>query len=440
MICEETTDYQLSAGETDSMTKNLRNIRDNKPDLKAASDEQGDELGLDDAAAAAKGGWRKSGGRLLGTLQIVGVLAATAVAVYLSREPTVPIAPSGMNAAATAVIPGVSVITPAAGTRQITVAGNGSIGVTAYVDLVPQISGRIEALSLAMRVGGAFRAGETLVAIEPDDFVLQVKQAQADVAVQRANLRLQQARSEAAVKNYALINPGKSVPDLVALGPQIAQAEAQLRAAEARAGVALLSLERTQFSLPFDGMITQSSAQVGQLITGGRPFGQAYAKNSVELVVPIAPDELAQLAPAEGRRVVISTSSQTLEARIDRVSAQLDNRSRFAKAYIPLPQTQDRSSTLQPGTFADVIIEGPEFTDTLVIPEAAMQADGVVWYVDNGQLAKHKPNILGRNDQGVVITAFDIGQGIVVSALANSSPGMAVSATPVTETLIAPQG
>ncbi|MDB2416980.1 efflux RND transporter periplasmic adaptor subunit [Pseudomonadales bacterium] len=421
------------------MMKSLRNVSDDRANLKATSDEYDDDRAVEDVAPLPDRGWRSTGGRLVGTLQIVGVLAATALAVYLSREPAVPIAPSGMTAATAPIVPKVSVITPRAGAQKILVAGNGSVGVTAYVDLVPQISGRIEALSPAMRVGGAFRAGETLVAIEPDDFLLQVKQAQADVAVQRANLRLQQARSDAAVKNYALLNPGKAVPNLVALRPQIAQAAAQLRSAEARAEVALLALERTQFSLPFDGMITESSAQVGQLITGGRAFGQAYAKDSVELVVSIAPDELAQLAPAGGRRVIISTSQQNLEARIDRVSAQLDNRSRFAKAYIPLPQTSDRASMLQPGTFADVIIEGPEYSDTLVIPEAAMQADDIIWYVQNGRLVSYQPVVLGRNDQGIVIAGRDVGDGIVVGTLANASAGMAVSATPIDESLAQPR-
>ncbi|MEL0048418.1 MAG: efflux RND transporter periplasmic adaptor subunit [Gammaproteobacteria bacterium] len=415
------------------MNKSLRNVRDNLATLKATPENEEENTSPLDVADVPEHGSRKTGGRLAGTLQIVAVLAATAVAVYLSREPAVAIAPSGMNAAAAPVVPKVSIINPSVGTQRISVAGNGSVSVTAYVDLVPQISGRIDALAPAMRVGGAFRAGETLVAIEPDDFLLQVKQAEADVAVQRANLRLQQARSDAAVKNYALLNPGKPVPSLVALRPQIAQAAAQLRAAEARADVALLALERTQFSLPFDGMITESSAQVGQLITGGRAFGQAYANNSVELVVPIAPDELAQLTPAAGRRVVISANRQTLEARIDRVSAQLDNRSRFARAYIPLPQTPDRTFMLQPGTFADVLIQGPEYPESLVVPEAAIQAGGIIWYVRNGQLAKHQPNVLGRNGQGIVIKAFDSGEGIVVSALTSISAGTAVSIVPAAE-------
>lgn len=413
------------------MMKRLRNIRTKPSTDPMEPSELTDGVSLAQVPTPADSGEEKSGGRAAGLLQILAVLALIGLAVYFSREPATPITPSGMTAAAVApTAPQVSTIAPTAGLHQVRITGNGSVGVSAYVDLVPQISGRIAQLAPAMSVGGEFRAGETLVAIEPDDFLLQVKQAQADVAVQRANLELQQARSDAAVKNYALLNPGKSVPSLVALRPQIAQAKAQLQAAQAKAEVANLALQRTQFSLPFDGMVTQSSAQVGQLINSGKSFGKAYALDSVELVVPIAPGELAQLVPAQGRTVLIATDVQSLQARIDRIGAELDNRSRFAKAYIALPQTTQTGVRLQPGMFADVTIMGPEYPNSLVLPEASIQASGSIWYVRDGALAEHRPQILGRTDQGIVVENFAYGEGIVVGVLASARTGAKVIASP----------
>ena len=52
-------------------------------------------------------------------------------------------------------------------------------------------------------------------------------------------------------------------------------------------------------------------------------FGQAYALNSVELVVLIAQSDLRQIAPVKNRRVQILTDGQRLDAFIDRVSAEL---------------------------------------------------------------------------------------------------------------------
>jgi RND family efflux transporter MFP subunit len=326
----------------------------------------------------------------------------------------------------------VTVITPIAGVHQVTVTANGSVGVTTYVDLIPQVSGRISQLAPSLAVGGRFRAGETLAVVEQDEFLLKLRQAAADVEVQRANLQLQQAKSDAAVQNYALINPNRNVPALVALGPQIAQAQAQLQAAKSREDIAKLELQRTRFTLPFDGMITRSSAQLGQLVSNGKAFGQAYATDSVELVAPIAQSDLAQLAPVENLRVQVFIAGNQFEASIDRVGAELDPRSRFAKVYIPLSQTMLKNidgadDLLKPGMFADLVIEGPAHANSLLLPEAALQGSGAIWVVRGGRLQDVQPTLLGRNADGIVVAGFDIGEGIVIGSIAGAQAGTPVS-------------
>ena len=283
----------------------------------------------------------------------------------------------------------------------------------------------------AMAVGGAFAAGAVLVELEQEEFLLQLRQSRADVEVQIANLQLQQAKSDAAVRNYALVNPNKTAPSLVALRPQIAQAKAQLRAAQSRADIAQLHLQRTRFSLPFDGMITQSSAQIGQLISSGKSFGQAYALNSIELVIPISQSDLAQIAPVENRRVQILADGQRFDAVIDRSSAELDSRSRFARLYVPLPRNTTGSALkLKPGMFADVIIQGPEHPNSLLIPEAALQSRDTLLYVRGGMLREHQPVVLGRNPEGIVIEGFDLGEGIVIGSVSGVSAGVPVQTSP----------
>lgn len=376
-----------------------------------------------------------SRGRIIGSAQVVLVLLLMAVAIYYSRAPATPTSASGMSPrliADTAPAPSVTVITPIASVNQVTVNTNGSVGVTTYVDLIPQVSGRISQLASPLAVGGRFRAGESLAVIEQNEFLLKLRQAAADVEVQRANLQLQRAKSDAAVQNYALINPNKSVPPLVALSPQIAQAQAQLKAAEAREDIAKLELQRTRFTLPFDGMITRSTAQLGQLVSNGKTFGQAYAIGSVELVAPIAQLDLAQLSPVENRRVQIFIAGNEFEANIERVAAELDPRSRFAKVFIPLSDamlanTDGADDLLKPGMFADLVIEGPEHANSLLLPEAALQGNGAIWVVRDGRLEDVQPDMLGRNADGIVVAGFDIGEGIVIGSVAGAKTGAAVS-------------
>jgi RND family efflux transporter MFP subunit len=380
-------------------------------------------------------GGTSSRGRLIGSLQVVLVLLLMAAAIYYSRAPATPTSAGGMSSplvADAAPLASVTVITPIAGVHQVTVTANGSVGVTTYVDLIPQVSGRISQLAPSLAVGGRFRAGETLAVVEQDEFLLKLRQAAADVEVQRANLQLQQAKSDAAVQNYALINPNRDVPALVALGPQIAQARAQLQAAKSREDIAKLELQRTRFALPFDGMITRSSAQLGQLVSNGKAFGQAYATDSVELVAPIAQSDLAQLAPVENRRVQVFIAGNQFETSIDRVGAELDPRSRFAKVYIPLSQTMLENTDgaddlLKPGMFADLVIEGPAHANSLLLPEAALQGSGAIWVVRGGRLQDVQPTLLGRNADGIVVAGFDIGEGIVIGSIAGAQAGTPVS-------------
>ena len=380
-------------------------------------------------------GGTSSRGRLIGSLQVVLVLLLMAAAIYYSRAPATPTSAGGMSSPLVvdaAPLASVTVITPIAGVHQVTVTANGSVGVTTYVDLIPQVSGRISQLAPSLAVGGRFRAGETLAVVEQDEFLLKLRQAAADVEVQRANLQLQQAKSDAAVQNYALINPNRNVPALVALGPQIAQAQAQLQAAKSREEIAKLELQRTRFTLPFDGMITRSSAQLGQLVSNGKAFGQAYATDSVELVAPIAQSDLAQLAPVENLRVQVFIAGNQFEASIDRVGAELDPRSRFAKVYIPLSdkmleKTDGADDLLKPGMFADLVIEGPAHANSLLLPEAALQGSGAIWVVRGGRLQDVQPTLLGRNADGIVVAGFDIGEGIVIGSIAGAQAGTPVS-------------
>ena len=250
-----------------------------------------------------------------------------------------------------------------------------------HVSLATQVTGSVVSIAPAMRAGGTFRAGEELLAIDPRDFRLAVEQAQADIEVAQSGVLLEQARSDAARSNYAILHPDKEVPSLVARLPQIAQAKAQRAAARARLRVAELSLERTVFSLPFDGSIVQSNAEVGQVLTRGQPFGRAFAHDAVEVVALLAPDDLKRIEPATGRQATVDDQNRRLAAVVERTSAELDARTRFAELYLRIDGTPPT-----PGTFVDVEIQGPALANTFLLPDATEQVNGDAWIVADGKL------------------------------------------------------
>lgn len=375
---------------------------------------------------------RMRGYSLVGVLQIAGIGVFVLALIFFAltmRDVSGPNLPA-VESSDESILPIVGVLTPAPTAKDVVVEATGTINVRNYIELVPEVSGRIVDLSRALRAGGSFAAGEVLIGIDDRDFRLALDQANAEVAGATSNLLLQQTEGEVASSNYALLHPSEPVPALVAKEPQIGQAQAQLLAAEARASAAQLDLSRTQMSLPFAGKVTSSTAEVGQMLSRGQSFGHVFALDSLEVTVPIGQEELQSLLPVEGRKALVYVGRGAMpdpisyEAKVERVAAELDERTRFSKLYLRLKGKPN----VTPGTFIDVKVVGPTVANSLEIPESAEQGRGSVWIVRNNKLASVSPRVRSRSANGILVDAFDYGQGIVVGVVPSAYMGMRVRA------------
>ena len=364
-----------------------------------------------------------------GVLQIAAIVLITLIAIYYSQAPSEEEAmenigikvgkPSGDST------PYVSIAMPKATENAIEVRGTGSIVVRNSVDLVTEVTGRVIWVAPSFRRGGSFRANERLLQIDPKDFQLALAQANADKLSAESNYQLTKAQSEAAISNYAILNPGVEVPPLVAKTPQLEQAQAQIAAASAREEIAQLDLSRTNFSLPFNGRVVDSQAEIGQLLNRGQRFGEAFDIESVEASVPISPKDLEKLKPAVGRTAQVSLGNTTLQATVARVSPNLDERTRFAQLYLKL----ERTANLYPGSFIDVVVNGPTLKNTILLPESAEQINESIWIVKNKTLTKVTPNFINRQVQGIITDNFEIEDGIVLGTVPGAKEGMSVTTT-----------
>lgn len=361
--------------------------------------------------------------RWLGPVQIIVVIALILGALFYARAPGRGGPPPGFANVQEDPLPIVNIVRPVAAPTTIAVNATGTVNVRNYVALTPQVGGRVVEISPELRAGGTFSAGDQLLVIDRKDFELALDQARADIAAAQSSLMLQRAESDAARANYALLHPNEEVPPLIARIPQIAQARAQLSAARARTEIAALNLRRTSFSLPFDGRITESTAEVGQVLIAGQSFGRAFAFDALEVVVPIAADELDRISPPIGRSATVRADNEALTATVERVSAELDERTRFAELYLRFAQ---EANPPPPGTFVDVVLQGPDVDRTYVLPAAAEQINRSVWVVAQGILEPVTPRTLGNTSAGWVVDAFDYKDGIVLGAVPGAESGLPV--------------
>ena len=125
----------------------------------------------------------------------------------------------------------------------------------------------------------------------------------------------------------------------------------------------------------------------------------------------------------------------SLTARVERVSAELDERTRFARIYLNFDEPTGRagrereqplSASLPPGTFVDLDINGPLLRGTFELPDAADQLNGQVWVVTDGRLEGRTPVMHGRRQGSFVVDAFEYGTGIVIGAVPAAREGLEV--------------
>ena len=368
----------------------------------------------------------------MGYAQLVLILAAIGVALYFAQAPSRverdPISDLALDQAK----PTVSVIQPAPTEQALRVDLTGGVTLHGNVRVSSEVGGRVVWVSPDFRNGGSIAANETIVRIDPAEYELELEVAAARVAKADARVRIERARAEEAAASFARENPGADIPDPVRRAPHIAKAEAALMKAQAKMKLAQLWLERTEISLPYDVRVTASDVDVGQfvgpaeLVGRASSFGSVYRTDALQVRAPIEQESLAFLAPVIGRSATVRTASGTYEAQVERTSAIIGPKSRLARVFLKFAATHPAETLPLPGSFVEVSIAGPVQDNVFVLPESAMQDRGSVWIVEGGALKAVMPRTLGHADGGVVVEAFDVGDGIVVGSLPGAREGLAV--------------
>ena len=312
------------------------------------------------------------------------------------------------------------------------------------VQVVPQVQGRVDWVSAVMRPGGAFLKDEVLFRIEAQDFELEVERRRAEVASAKTNLQLEEAEGLAATREWEEITPGEPVPALVARKPQIRDRRAALVSAQAQLASAQLDLDRTNFSLPFNGRIVSSNVELGQFMAAGQSYGTVYSLDGLEVEVPLADRDLKWLQPLEGIEAIITTSylglDREIRAQATRVSAQLDAQTRFASVIVSLGDNVEGEEAipLVPGVFVTVTFLGPELDNLVAIPTAAVQENGRVWTIVADRLRAVRPEIVQTGLSTTLVRGLPSGTEILLSNVPGAVENMAVrteTETSATETI-----
>ena len=286
--------------------------------------------------------------------------------------------------------------------------------------LVADVTAKVIAVSPKIRAGSRFKKGDVLVQLDDRDFQVEVEVAASTAA--EAEVRLLQELAEADLASQQWNKqPDNEAAKLLALRkPQVAAAEAALKAAKARLSRAQLDLERTQIRAPFDGMVLEQSIDIGQVVNPSQPIASIYSTDVVEVRLPIKtadlehlflPDESLNEASFPTVELIgeLGTSTYQWQGRIVRSEGAFDPSTRMlfvvAQVELPFVATQERPA-LRVGQFLRAKIEGQQLNTVFIIPRRAVSQDNRVAVVAEGVLRKRQVQPLWTDKENVIVTAY----------------------------------
>jgi multidrug efflux pump subunit AcrA (membrane-fusion protein) len=345
--------------------------------------------------------------------------------------------------------------------RSVTVTG--TLAAFDQATLSAKVPGRVR--SITVDLGSGVRRGQVVAQLEAQDYQLRVEQAEAALAQARARLGLLPdgtddrvdaevtgtVRQARATLNEAQANRDRAarlVAEGVIARAEYESADATLKVAlaryqdaveEVRNRQALLAQRRSELALarqqladtnvyaPFDGMVHEKRASVGEYLAAGAPLVTVVKMNPLRLRAEVPEREAQSVHGGERVSVHVEGGAHDYEGRIRRLSPTISEQNRVLVVEAEI----SNDGTLRPGAFVSAEIETDESGTAVTVPTSAIVTfAGIekVITVENGK-AREKPVTTGRRnaDWTEILGGVQLGDRVVVEP-GNLQSGQAVNA------------
>lgn len=309
--------------------------------------------------------------RNLIAIALVVLLALVTIAYFVTR--------SGAPAAAAAEgkkdqAPTVTVVTPGRIAVEGTINATGTLA--ARRELPVGIAGEGgQVVSVLVEPGQWVRAGQVLAVIDRSVQVQQASSQTAQIQVARANADLAEANYQRALK---LVDKGfVSKADVDRLRATRDGAFAQVRVANAQAGVLGAQMRRLNIVAPAAGLVLERRIEPGQVVSAGSGVLFRLAKGGeMEVKAQLGEVDLGGLSPGVSAQVTPVGSDKVFTGQVWQIAPVIDPASRQGSARIALAYAPE----LRPGGFASVAIKSGTMVAP-VLPESAILSDAQGSYV-----------------------------------------------------------
>ena len=279
------------------------------------------------------------------------------------------------------------------------VAAVGRLAPNREVTLSAELGGVVE--SYSADIGDRVESGQTLVSIDPTDYRLALKEAE-------ANLEVAQVRLDASKKSFTRTKnllPRKVIaPDAYDKSEMdYKSSRATVTRVKTLVEIARERLDKTHIRAPFSGLIATRKVEIGQIVGMGQPLMTLVDLDAVRVFIHLPERDYVHLDRDDPITVAIEASPESLfTGRIDRIGIKADERTNTFDVEILV---DNPDLFLKAGMTARVRVTTSVIPGAIMIPQSAVlyrKDRREVFVVGPDQKAEVREIDLGRSEGALI--------------------------------------
>ncbi len=286
----------------------------------------------------------------------------------------------------------VNVLEVSVGEAPVQIRALGTIKPYQETNINARVSSQVVFLSENSDIGAIVKKDEVLVKLDADTYVNTLRLKKSDLAKAKAAYELEMGQQSVAKAEAEQLKQLSSsfigeviISDLALRAPQLAQAKADVEAAEVAVKMAQLDVDYTTIKAPYNSMVTERNVSVGSLTNTQDNLMTLVGIDEYRIEAAVAIDKLTSLNLKKNAnsKVQITTSTGVVrEGRIIRHVASLDSATRMGRILISIPDPlgiKNNAPALILGDHAEVVFKAGTLENSVIVPRRALQPNDSVF-------------------------------------------------------------
>jgi len=262
---------------------------------------------------------------------------------------------------------------------------SGALEARAEFVVAPKVGGRVN--RLLVNIADPVRRGQVVGELDNDEYVQELAQAQAELAVTKANLAQSRGAYEVARRDFERVKTlrargvaseaqlDSARANQVAKQAEFEVAQAQVMRAESALETARIRLGYTRINAGWSGgsdmrVVAERYVDEGGMVAANAPLLRIVELDPLMAVIFVAERDYSRLRP--GQPVVLTTDAfpdREFPGRIERIAPVFKQTTRQARVELAIDNPRQR---LKPGMFVRATVTLDRLLDAVIVPEEAL--------------------------------------------------------------------